>query len=163
MVALRIEDVKGFTSRLFVKEDFDSFLLREAKLVTFAGFSMDGSLRKGYFTEDELGKIGNEQYAPWCLVRPFAFELIKGQRLPESFQIVLQLPARQIARFAAENGIEPEKIQGMYLNIRYEDRTLYVVTGFSLGYFTLDRTLESIWDQKAEDFLRKLGIACQRE
>ena len=51
----------------------------------------------------------------------------------------------------------------MYLNIRYEDGALYCITGLSLGFFTLDKTLEDLWDRSAEEFLRKRGIACLRE
>ena len=35
MVAIKIEDVKNFTSQLFIKESFDGFLLKEAEIVTF--------------------------------------------------------------------------------------------------------------------------------
>ena len=54
MVGLKIEDVKGFTSKLFVKEDFDLFLVKEVQIVTFNSFSIDGHIRKGYFSEEEL-------------------------------------------------------------------------------------------------------------
>ena len=149
MVGLKIEDVKGFTSKLFVKEDFDLFLVKEVQIVTFNSFSIDGHIRKGYFSEEELEEIGDEGFAPWKLLRPVCFGLIKGKRLPGSFHIVLQLPASQV--------------QGMYLNIRYEDGALYCITGLSLGFFTLDKTLEDLWDRSAEEFLRKRGIACLRE
>mgnify|MGYP001521991526 FL=1 len=32
MIALKVEDVKTFTSKLFLKEDFDSFLVKELTL-----------------------------------------------------------------------------------------------------------------------------------
>ena len=163
MVGLKIEDVKGFTCKLFVKDDFDLFLVKEVQIVTFNSFSIDGHIRKGYFSEEELEEIGDEGFAPWKLLRPVCFGLIKGKRLPGSFHIVLQLPAGQVERFASGNGVEAGQIQGMYLNIRYEDGALYCITGLSLGFFTLDKTLEDLWDRSAEEFLRKRGIACLRE
>lgn len=163
MVGLKIEDVKEFTSKLFVKESFDSFLVKEVQIVTYNSFSIDGHIRKGYFNDDEMEEFGNEHFAAWKMLRPVCFALIKGRRLPESFRIVLQLPRTQVERFAAGQGVDGGQIQGMYLNIRYEDGALYCITGLSLGLFTLDKTLENLWDSAAQDFLRGMGIACLRE
>ena len=163
MVGLKIEEVKEFTSKLFVKENFDSFLVKEVQIVTFSSFTIDGHIRKGYFTDEEMEEIGKEGFASWKMLRPVCFGLIKGRRLPESFRIVLQLPRSQVERFAAGQGADSEQIQGMYLNIRYEDGALYCITGLSLGFFTLDKTLEDMWDSAAQDFLRGMGIACIRE
>ena len=38
MIALKAEDVKSFTSRLFIKEDFDSFWVREVNIVMFFSY-----------------------------------------------------------------------------------------------------------------------------
>lgn len=163
MVGLKIEDVKEFTSKLFVKESFDSFLVKEIQIITYNSFSIDGHIRKGYFTDEELEEFGKEGFTAWKLLRPVCFGLIKGRRLPESFRIVLQLSRSQVERFAAGQGVDSEQIQGMYLNIRYEDGALYCITGLSLGFFTLDKSLENLWDSTAQDFLRGMGIACLRE
>jgi len=42
-----IEDVKSFTSKLFIKEDFDFFLLKEAEITTFNNYK----IRPGYGEE----------------------------------------------------------------------------------------------------------------
>ena len=42
MIALKIEDMKQFTASLFLGEVFDSFLLKEAEIVTFNMFTIDG-------------------------------------------------------------------------------------------------------------------------
>ena len=136
----------------------------EGKNVLAADVDPDANLGLALgFSEEELEEIGDEGFAPWKLLRPVCFGLIKGKRLPGSFHIVLQLPASQVERFASGNGVEAGQIQGMYLNIRYEDGALYCITGLSLGFFTLDKTLEDLWDRSAEEFLRKRGIACLRE
>ena len=49
MIALRIEEQKKFTSGLFIGELFDQFLLREADIVTFNRFTIDGRVRRGYY------------------------------------------------------------------------------------------------------------------
>ncbi len=38
MVALKVEDVRSFTSKLFVKEDFDRFLVKEINIITYNSF-----------------------------------------------------------------------------------------------------------------------------
>ena len=106
---------------------------------------------KGYFSEEELEEIGDED----CALEAAAAGVFRPDR--ESgcrgvSYIVLQLPASQVERFASGNGVEAGQIQGMYLNIRYEDGALYCITGLSLGFFTLDKTLEDLWDRSAEEF-----------
>ena len=54
MVALKVEDVRSFTSKLFVKEDFDRFLVKEINIITYNSFTIDGHVRQGYYTQEEL-------------------------------------------------------------------------------------------------------------
>ena len=42
MIACNICDIKLFTKKLFIGETFDRFLLKEAEIVTFNTFSLDG-------------------------------------------------------------------------------------------------------------------------
>lgn len=123
MTALKVEDVKAFTSKLFVKEEFDSFLVKEVTIVTYNVFSIDGHIRQGYYTEEELEEKRIEEFSSWSMLRPVCFSLIKGKKLPGSFRIVLQLPPQNVEKFAksAGAGIDGSQIQGLYLNIRYED------------------------------------------
>ncbi len=156
MIALRIEDQKKLTSELFVGELFDKFLLREATIVTFNTFHVDGRIRHGYFTDQELELGQIEDYSSWASVKPFCFSLIKGKRLPESFQIVLQMPPRAVERFAENGGpgVKAEQIEGLYLNIRYEDGRLSCVTGVSANVFSLDRSLDRAWDDAVVSFFK---------
>ena len=98
-------------------------------------------------------------------LRPFCFSLIKGKKLPESFKIVLQLPAGQTERFASKSGtgISGDQIQGLYLNIRYEEGELYCITGTALKFFTLDKALEVQWDESVREFFRSRQIPCTQE
>ena len=57
MVALKVEDVRAFTSKLFVKEDFDGFLVKEITIVTFNSFTIDGHIKQGYYSEEELDQL----------------------------------------------------------------------------------------------------------
>jgi hypothetical protein len=160
MTALKIEDVKAFTSRLFVREDFDAFLVKEVSIITYNSFTIDGHIRQGYYTREELEEGGFEELSTWSMLRPFCFSLIKGKKLPGSFRIVLQLPRRSLEGFAGKIGMDAGQIQGLYLNIRYEDGALYCVTGTSMNLFTMDKTLEEEWDRAVKEFMRSHGIVC---
>ena len=144
MIALKVEDVKTFTSKLFLKEDFDSFLVKEVNIVTYNNFSIDGHIRQGYYTDEELEANQIESFSSW------------------SFHIVLLLPPSDTEKFAfaSGSGISSEQIQGLYLNIRYEDGALYCVTGTSLNLFTMDKILENEWDKAVEKFMRSHEIVC---
>ncbi len=156
MIAIRIEDMKKFTSELFVGELFDRFFLREATIVTFNVFTIDGRIRQGYFSEEEREEGGIGEYSRWASVKPFCFSLIKGKRLPESFQIVLQYPSAGVERFLTEHGLamRAEQVCGLYLNIRYEEGRILCVTGTSVDFFTMDKSLDRAWDKAVEQYLK---------
>ncbi|HIZ78400.1 MAG TPA: hypothetical protein IAA17_01220 [Candidatus Lachnoclostridium stercorigallinarum] len=165
MVALRIGDIRGFTSRLFVRETFDHMLVREARVVTYNSFTIDGRIRPGFYTKDELeaGDIG--EYSSWKVIRPLCFALIKGKKLPGSFQIEFAASPEMTERFVSEAGgsWRPEMIKGLYLGVRYENGGLLCVTGMSMAVFTLDRSLEQMWDDAVKAFLKKNEIIYSEE
>ena len=156
MIALKIEDMKQFTASLFLGEVFDSFLLKEAEIVTFNMFTIDGRVRHGYYSEEELEEHQIEEYSAWFAVKPFCFSLIKGKKLPESFHIVLQLSPKSTKSFLDKNKIPvaAEQVQGLYLNIRYEETKIQCVTGTSLSFFTLDKTMDQEWDKAVCQFFK---------
>lgn len=161
MVALKIEEQKNFTAGLFLGELFDSFLVREANIVTFNSFTIDGRVRQGYYSDEELEEKRIEEFSAWKTVKPFCFSLIKGKRLPESFRIVFLLPPESKERFVKKcvPDMAPEQVGGLYLNVHYENNEMTCVTGTSMNLFTMDKTLEREWDESVKQFLKKNGIA----
>lgn len=157
MVALKVEDIKQLTSGLFVGSMFDQFLVREADIVTFNSFHVDGRIRPGFYTEQEMEEKGIGEFSVWETIKPVCFSLIKGKRLPGSFRIVLQLGKKQTEEFLARRQIalRAEQIGGMYVNIRYENGELHCVTGTSVNFFTLDKTLEAEWDEAVKEFFKR--------
>ncbi len=155
MIALRIEDIRQFTTSLFVGEVFEQFLVREAAITTFNTFTIDGMIRPGYYSQEEIEdkKIGN--LSAWAMIKPFCFSLIKGKRLPGGFRIILQMPEEGTERFLASRSIPltAEQVKGLYVNIRYEEEKLTCVTGTSVSVFTLDKTLDEEWDRAFKSFL----------
>lgn len=157
MVALKMEDLKSFTSRLFVGETFDGWLVREVSIVTFNTFTIDGHIRQGYYSEEELEERQIEELSAWKALKPFCYSLIKGKKLPESFQITFQLSPADTAVFLkyAQLDFTAEQVNGLYLNVRYESGGLRCVTGTSLNLFTLDRQIEIEWDEAVRQYLRR--------
>lgn len=86
MIGFQIEDMGAFTRKLFLEKDFDDFLLKEANIVTFNSFTIDGRLHRGFYSAQEQEQMEMNPYSLWSQVRPICFSLIKGKRLPESFQ-----------------------------------------------------------------------------
>lgn len=157
MVALNIEEQKKFTSGLFIGDLFDPFLVREAEIVTFNRFAIDGRVRHGFYSDEELEEKRIEEFSAWKTVKPFCFSLIKGKRLPESFRIVFLLSPDAREKFVKKRmpDLLPESVGGLYLNVQYENQEMTVVTGISMNIFTLDKTLEREWDESVKKFLTK--------
>lgn len=156
MKAFTLTDIKGFTSHLFLKDTFDSFQFIEGEVVTFNTFRIDGYIQKEFFdTGTEL-----PEYSYWKNIREFCFSIIRGKRTPLSFRFVLSLSSRNIARLVEREApsINPEEVQGLYLNIHYNDTALTCVTGSSFKTFTMDKSLEQAWDEMAQNFLKQKGI-----
>lgn len=165
MVALKIEDQKKFTAGLFIGELFDSFLIREANIVTFNSFTVDGRVRHGYYSDEELEQNQIEEYSAWKVLKPFCYSLIKGNRLPESFRIVFSLPPDARERFVTgrTTGILPEQVGGFYLNVQYENGVMSCVTGTAFNVFTMDKGLEREWDESIRKYFKKQGIAVSEQ
>lgn len=163
MVAFWVEDIKALTQKLFLGSDFDQFLVKEAQVVTFNRFTIDGHIRSGFYSEEERGLLQLEEFSSWKTLRPICFSLIKGKRLPESFRIDLMASKAQADTFFQEGQLDREQVRGLYLQIRYEDGKLVCITGTSLAVFTLDKTFESAWDEYVESFLKEREIAVTRK
>lgn len=161
MVALKIEDAKAFTNGLFVGNLFDAFLLREAEITTYNRFTIDGRISRGYYSEEERAEKGLEDYSFWSTIRPICFSLIKGKRLPESFRLVFQLDREKTADFINSRvaEIQPEQVNGLYINVHFENKELKCVSGTSLKIFTLDKILENEWDEWVKRFLKENKVA----
>ena len=79
-------------------------------------------------------------------------------------RFVLSLTPENIARLIAQNksSLRPEEVHGLYLNLHFDGTQLTCVTGTSLKTFTLDKSLEHVWDEMAEKFLHQKGIPFEK-
>ena len=92
MIALRIEDIRQFTAKLFVGETFDHFLIKEAEIVTFNVFTIDGHIRQGYYSEEELEENQMEELSSWKMIRPYC---LRGRSFRAASRLCCRCRLRQ--------------------------------------------------------------------
>ena len=148
MISLSVGNIKEFMSMLLKNDTFDRFELRSLKIQTYALFEVDGTLNKAYMTLDEQESITNN-YTLWKSIKPFAFDIIKGNKMPSLINIIFSVA-------------KPEKLHAnaasMFLNIVYENNSLHIITGSSQKNFSLDKSVDFTWDSWVKKFLSKNGI-----
>lgn len=135
---------------LLLKPTFDSFALIEGEITTYNTFRIDGYIHKNFYEDAPL-----KDYSSWGDLREFCFHIIRGKRTPLNFRFILSLPKEEFEAFLIDQEIPSlshSDIQGLYLNFKYDGTNLQCITGTSLNIFTMDKTLENVWDNYARKF-----------
>ena len=163
MRSYQIQDIRDFMKKLLIGESFDTFLLVEASITTYAVFHIDGTFHPEYLSTSEAELLTSERsgYALWRRVRPFFFDLTRGKNTPLGFRIVFRLAPHNVESLIEQSGvsIRPEDVDGFFLNIRFDGSSLSCTSGVSLRVFSLDKSAEHAWDEMLERFFRREGIA----
>ena len=164
MIALQIQDIKNFMSKLLLSQTFDHFLLVEGSITTFNTFRIEGRVHKDFFSEEELEAqtFSDREFSLWKEVKPICLELIKGKKTPLGFKFIFQLSKENTAKLLAGSGItslQPENISGLLLNIRFDGSSLTCITATNLNLFTMDKSLEHAWDDMIKRFLKQQEIS----
>ena len=150
MRLIEIENIREFTSRLFVGEFFDNFLAVEAVIYTAATFTIDGHINKE-FVGDEGMQLPEyaEGIVMWKKVKPICYDIIKGKKVPQKFKIIFKMPSYIVDAFLkrAQLNIDKNNVAGLYLNVNFQEGKMNCTTGASLKTFSLDKSLEQQWDE----------------
>lgn len=166
MIALHVTDIKHFMNRLFLSEDFDAFRISEATFVTFSTFHIDGQLKKDYYSTEELEELQltDQSFSSWRQVRPFCLSLIKGKHTPLEFKIVFRLSQANVQRLLQQSGLSfsLSDISGLFLNLHYQNNALICTTGTALSVFTLEKTLDRVWDDMVFRFFRQKDLSFEK-
>ncbi len=151
MEIFEIEEKADYMKDLFGSR-FDSFYLYEARVKTKLDYYVSGKQNKEYFDTDEQAQIS--EYIEWKDIKQTIYDYIKGTRLPVSFKIILMFNTENIERLLEMNNlpVRAEDVSALFLNVAYEHETLTATTGTSLKIFTLDKTLEQVWDQTVRKY-----------
>ena len=165
MIALKLSDTKNFMSHLLLKDTFDNFMFIEGEIVTYATFTFDGYTQKDFFSLEEDADIHLEEFARWKKIKELCFSIIKGKRTPLNFKFIFRLSPENVAKLIERNELDfqPETVQGLYLNLRFDNGNLQCVTGTSLKTFSLDKSLEHAWDSMVQRFFDQKEIAYELE
>ncbi len=150
MIAHKIISNKDFASKLFLKENFDRFLLTEGTLRVPYSVSINGN----YHAEE------GERCVTWGELRPVCTAFIKGQALPKSLHLVLKLSDENLSRTVKT--IDPDipegAVSGLFFNIRYDDNTFTLTNGASFSDIRYMREVNEAWDRMTVRFLSNNSI-----
>lgn len=160
MISIQITELKQFMQKLLTKPVFDNFYVVSFKIQTLCEFSIDGKLNKDFYTLTEQEQLGDRNYVKWEELKPFAFSLIKGNKTPLSFHIVLMMSPENTNKIVDKcgRGVTREDVTGLFLNIHFEKGTLVLITGSSRKSFTMDKTLDGEWEEQLKQFLKHWDI-----
>lgn len=155
MNSISITDIKVFMSKLLVKADFDTFLMEEATITTYNTFTINGHIQKDFYTPDEYDLLPSKTLSYWSAIKPICYELIKGTKTPLRFKIVLKADTALVNKTLTDYELtyNENDISGLYINIRYENSALSIISATSMNTFTLDKSLEKAWDSYISSIL----------
>jgi hypothetical protein len=157
MVAIEIEQVKSFMSKLLVGDLFDQFLMREGKLTMSISYEFDGTLQEEFYDSDQWELIKEYQYISWKSEKTRIFSLIKGKKTPLSFRFVLMLTRKKVEEFVMRYNIpvDADEIAGLFINVYFQRGVLTCTPGVSRKTFVADHTLEQMWDEEMKQYLKE--------
>lgn len=166
MIALQMLDIKDFMSKLLIGNAFDPFWLSEASITTSVTYTLDGALHPDFFDTEEKEALDAEgrTYALWRDLKPLCFSIMKGKKTPLHFKIVFLLSQKNVEKLLRDHptGLTKEEIFGLFVNFQYDGTHLTCTTGTSIKTFTLDKTLEHVWDELIQKFFRQQKIPYQQ-
>ena len=103
------------------------------------------------------------QEPTWGRLRQLACAMVSGKHSPVSFRIVLKLSEKGIQNVLTAGGVScsPEQVGGLFINISYQNKEVTCTSGTSMKAFTLDRSLDLVWDQMMLKLFSAKGISAE--
>ena len=159
MIALQIQDKKKMLQVLLESTSFDTFLMQEVSVIRDSSLFLEGRIHPEYQAQQDPVQAEGTDFVPWHSVRMLLASYI-GKEFPLSFKFVLQAPAaytQNLLKNAAFTG-DPSTVKGLILTFRYEQEHLTCLTGISLTTFSMDKSIETLWDQGIKKALANMQI-----
>ncbi|NLK96650.1 DUF5721 family protein [Defluviitalea saccharophila] len=150
MITLNIIDVKKTMGMLLKGDLFDDFEVRTVEVHTFTKFNIDGILNKSFFDTDER-EMYTRNYVLWEEIKPYVFNIIKGEKTPTYFKFVLSANGDTLNKFSKD-------VSALFINLIYSQEKLTCTTGVALKNFVLDKSDEYEWDEYIRSFFREAQI-----
>lgn len=158
MLSLVFHDLKKMTALLFTENSFDRFLLKSASLSAMLSVTISGEKDPDFFSEEEREKEMQESFVRYETVRPLLFSLIKGKRPPLSFRIILITDKNTTNSLKVKSGFSEAEVTSLSMNFSFKNGVLTLSSGVSYSGFTLDKSLEALWDQTIRNFLDQKDV-----
>lgn len=161
MTLIQITDIKQFMKHILVNDIFDKFYVHKMEIASFCNFSIDGNLNNDFYTIKEKEDIAGRKNILWSEIKPFALQIIKGNKSPLSMHIVLMPDTEMLNDIIKKcsGRAAGEDINGVFLNIKFYNKELSLITGTSRKSFTLDKVLDDIWEEEVKNFLKYYKIS----
>ena len=87
MISLLL-DTKHCMTELLLRNTFDHLLFIEGEITTYNKFTIDGYIRKEFYSADGPETAPEESHSTWDRLRDFCFSIIKGKRTPLNFRFI---------------------------------------------------------------------------
>ena len=157
MRVYKIQNVKEMMAKILMQDCFDDFLVSEIKILGKANLFLTGSPAEGFFPAEELDESG---YIPYATVRSLCFDMIKGEKQPESFTFMFLLSREKVEALLDEcdSTLQPSDVESLSFLVRFKGGELTVTTGSALKIFTMDKSLNVAWEKWVENYLTTLQI-----
>lgn len=157
MIAEQITNIKTFMSHLLIKDSFDGFDVMNVSITTYNTFTIDGHVHKSFYSPDEYETITEKEISSWKTLKPFCYQIIKGHNTPLKFKIVFKMPEDITESIAEASQMPLSDIEGLYLNVVYENGNLTCITGTSLNIFDMSKDTEKAFDKYVSSFVSTLS------
>lgn len=144
-----ITNRKEFMAKLLKSDLFDTFEVREVIAHMAFKIIISGERNQDYFNdinEETLAEASN--YLSWGEIRKHVYELMQGSKLPTYFKIILSTNKEKTSSLSADAST-------FYLNITFKDNQISCSTGMAYKTFTMDKSSETLWDERIKNFLFK--------
>lgn len=163
MIVIHILDIKVFMSKLLLKDNFDHFLVKDIEVLTGNYYQISGKRNPAWFSKEELELLDQANYSSWSELKSFVHQIMKGHKIPHLFKLVFLLPHNRIKFILQEEQCDykVDDIAGLYINVRFEKGELHLVTATSMHAFSMDKTIEHIWEHYVMTLLKENEIACE--
>ncbi len=150
MRSFEITNIKGFMNSLFKEEIFDEFESRGIIIDTFTHFEISCSAEQELAPENEQSdpETKKQVFCSWKELKNIVFLIIKGKEKPKKLKILLA------ANVSLREGLN-KNAAALFLNINYVGQNVVLTTGSSQKQFSLDRELETVWDEYVKEYLQK--------
>lgn len=161
MICLKIKNTKEFMHKFLMTNAFEDFLLVEAKIDTFVSYSIDGHVKRGFYTKEEQELRKLTEFAAWESLRPQVLQIVKGKRTPLLMKFVLAY-GREKERVCLEaDGQQADSadfVRDLLCTLKYEDGVIILTGGISYEGFTMDKNPEKCWDRALCRLMDGMGL-----